>query len=167
MKAINLSELRVSPKSGVAFVAIFICCLGVSNSVVPTLFDPCPQFTNSYFLVDMVTFSADPKEGELLRITQNGMVLKDIKIPKLELQIFQGGIQIQDDTQTKDLDLKKGSNKSIEYDYQAPEIVPSGEYTGKILGFDVNKELQICWQFKMNFVDPSEDTNQTSHIETH
>ena len=167
MKRLSQNRPRTSREIILAYAVLVVLLPAVVYTDVPTSFESCLDFENANFQVDMVMFSAEPREGEKFKILQTGKVLKDTVISKLELQIFQGEIQIQDDTQTREQFLKANKFGSVEYDYTAPESVPSGEYIGKILMFNSIKTLLVCYQFKMDFKDPAKIASESYQPTTH
>lgn len=134
---------------------VLLLLLGLSSATITTPFKDCAGYTNEHLSLSSVTFDHDPTEGEDLKINFVGTTKTDTAITQLELQMFQGDIQIQDDKQPQTLNYSTGDPVNIDYVYSVPGVVPSGQYTGKILMTNVTGAQLACYTFDMVFQDPS------------
>lgn len=134
------------------FVLLTLASIAASAE---TPFKQCTGFTNTYLNITSISFDHDPTEGKDLKITLSGTAAQPTSISQLELQMFQGNIQIQDDKKSVTLSFEQSAPATIDYVYSVPGVVPSGTYTGKILMMDSAKTELVCYSFDMIFSDPS------------
>ena len=81
----NLGKIKASDSLTISVTFMLTYVIGMTLCVIPTTFKPCTDFINNNFQVEMVTFSTELKEGELIKIVQTGRTSVSTILAKLEL----------------------------------------------------------------------------------